>query len=94
MKCLFEAPPRSPGWRPQATPKTAASTIEALLYELRSGLSCLADEGARNRLRCCDEEAMRTIAAELLSWKGKNKSWLPPWTKEDVAKLIDVRSVL
>jgi hypothetical protein len=30
-----------------ATSKTKASTIEALLYELRNGLSCLADEGAR-----------------------------------------------
>jgi hypothetical protein len=34
---------------------------------------------------------MRTIAAELLSWEGKNKPWLPPWTKEDVAKLLAVK---
>jgi hypothetical protein len=74
--------------------KTGASTIEALLYELRSGLSCLADEGARDRLRRCDEAAMRTIAAELLTRKSRNKPWLPPWLEEDVAKLLDAREVL
>jgi len=78
----------------EVTSKTAASTIEALLYELRCGLSCLADEGTRNRLRCCDETAMRTIAAELLSWKDRNKPWLPPWLEEDVAKLVAVWEAL
>jgi hypothetical protein len=68
--------------------QAAASIIEALLYELRSGLLCLAGEGARNRLRSCDEAAMRAIAAELLSWKGKRKPRLPPWTEDEVAKLI------
>jgi hypothetical protein len=77
-----------------ASSRTAASTIAALLYELRSGLSCLSDEGARNRLRCCDEAAMRTIAAELLSWRAKNKPWLPPWSEEDVAKLLAVKGAL
>jgi hypothetical protein len=76
------------------TGKTAASTIEALLYELRSGLSCLADAGARDRLLRCDEVAIRAIAAELLTWKGKSKPWLPPWSKEDVAELIDAWEVL
>jgi hypothetical protein len=74
--------------------RTAASTIEALLYELRSGLSCLADEGARNRLRSCDEAAMRVIAAELLSWRSKNKPWLPPWSEDDVAKLAAIWGAL
>jgi hypothetical protein len=77
-----------------APSRTAVSTIETLLYELRSGLSCLADEGARNRLLHCDEAAIRTIAAELLSWKSKNEPCLPPWTKEDVAKLLAVKEGL
>jgi hypothetical protein len=70
---------------------TAAVTIEALLHELRSGLSCLADPGALDRLWRCDEAAMRTIARELLSWKSKNKPWLPAWSREDVANLLRVR---
>jgi hypothetical protein len=69
---------------------TAASTIEALLYELRGGLSCLADEGAVGRLRSCDADAMRTIAAELLAWKDRGMPWLPPWTEDDAAKLVAV----
>jgi len=86
-------PRRKLGAAPQAA-STPASTVEALLFELRSGLSCLADPGACERLRCCDEIAMRTIAARLLSWKDKNKPWLPPWSEEDVAKLVDIRGVL
>jgi hypothetical protein len=76
------------------TSRTAAGTIEALLYELRNGLSCLDDEGAVNRLRRCDGAAICTIAAELLSWKNKNKPWLPPWSEEEVAKLIAVKGKL
>jgi hypothetical protein len=74
-----------------ACKRTAASTIEALLYELRKGLSCLADFGARARLRSCDRAAMREIAEELLSWESKNRPWLPAWSREDVAKLLRIR---
>lgn len=74
--------------------KTAPSTIDALLYELRSGLSCLEDDGAVGRLRCCDGYAIRTIAAELLTWKGRNEPCLPPWTEDDVAGLVDVWEAL
>jgi hypothetical protein len=74
--------------------RTAASTIEALLFELRSGLSCLAEDGARGRLLRCDEAVMRAIAAELLTWKDRGKPWLPPWSKEDVTKLIDTWEAL
>jgi hypothetical protein len=73
---------------------TPASTVEALLYELRSGLSCLSDHGARDRLRRCGENAIRIIAAELLTRKGKNKPWLPPWSEEDVAKLFAIKGGL
>jgi hypothetical protein len=74
-----------------ASRRTAASTIEALLYELRSGLSCLADQSARDRLGRCDRAAMRAIAKELLRWKSKNEPWLPAWSTEDVAKLLRIR---
>jgi hypothetical protein len=69
---------------------TEASTVEALLYELRGGLSCLSDLGARDRLMRCDAAAIQHIAAQLLTWKDKNKPWLPPWSKEDVANLLTI----
>ena len=82
--------------RQEKPPRRGApdSTIEALLYELRSGLSCLSDSGARQRLRSCDEAAIQYIAAELLTWRDKGKPWLPPWSKEDVGKLIDAWEAL
>jgi hypothetical protein len=70
--------------------KTAPTTIEALLYELRDGLSCLANEGALDRLRRCDRAAMRTIAAEMESWECRGKPWLPAWSTQDVAKLLKI----
>jgi hypothetical protein len=70
--------------------RTAASTIEALLFELRSGLSCLSGWGARDRLMRCDAAAIQHIAAQLLTWKDKNKPWLPPWSKDDVAELLTI----
>jgi hypothetical protein len=74
--------------------RTTASTIEALLYELRSGLSCLEDDGAVSRLRRCDGDAIRTISAQLLSWEDKGKPWLPHWTEDDVAKLVAIWEAL
>jgi hypothetical protein len=73
-----------------ALSSNTVSTVAALLYELRNGLSCLSDHGARARLMLCDEGAIRFIAAELLSWRDKNKSWLRPWSEEDVAKLAAI----
>jgi hypothetical protein len=79
----------TPSMSENASSATPVSTVNALLHvDLRCGLSCLSDSGARDRLRRCDEAAMRTIAEELLSWRDKRSSWLPPWSKEDVAKLL------
>jgi hypothetical protein len=76
---------------PTGPTRTAQSTIDALLYELREGLSALAGDGCRKRLRCCDAAAMRIVAETLLARKDKNKTWLKPWTQEDIAKLLTVR---
>jgi hypothetical protein len=78
------APPRG---RISATP---ASTIEALLYALRRGLSCLDDPANRDRLRSCDDAAMKEVVTRLRSWKSRNVDWLRPWADEDIAKLIKV----
>jgi hypothetical protein len=76
--------------RRQGTPQ---SIIDAMLHSLRRGLSCLANKECLDRLRRCDEAAIRTIAAALLTWPGqtddgKPRPWLPAWRREDVAKLI------
>lgn len=80
---------------PVRSSRTPASTIDALLYGLRRGLSCLSDPGNRERLSRCDEAAIRKIATELMTWPGKTKDgkprpWLPAWEKDDIAKLLGV----
>jgi hypothetical protein len=66
--------------RAGAPSRTAVSTIEALLFELRPGLSGLSESGPRARLAACDEAAMQTIVAALSARKARNNSWLPAWT--------------
>lgn len=73
---------------------TPASTIEALMYALRRGLSCLADPGNRDRLRRCDAAAMREIAVRLRGWRDKHAAWLPAWRDDDIELLIDAWSAL
>jgi hypothetical protein len=76
---------------PQSLGPTAATTIEAMLYALRRGLSCLDDPANRVRLRSCDEPAMKEIVSRLRSWKDRKVDWLPAWSDADIAKLITVR---
>lgn len=73
--------------RERITTSTPASTVEALMYVLRRGLSCLDDPANRHRLRCCDDAAMREVVGRLRSWKARNVSWLPAWSDQDIAKL-------
>jgi hypothetical protein len=49
---------------------TPNTTVEALMYGLRRGLSCLDDPGNRDRLRRCDADAITEIAERLtaLGW--------------------------
>jgi hypothetical protein len=64
--------------------RTATSSIEALLYELRADLSCLTDPGTQGRLRSCDNEAVRTITGALRSWKAQNSLGRRTWTEDDI----------
>jgi hypothetical protein len=64
---------------PEGAP-TAPSTVEALMYGLRRGLSCLGDPGNLDRLRRCDPDAMTEIAKRLLDLK---------WSEDDVVKLVE-----
>jgi hypothetical protein len=70
---------------------TAQSTIDALLHSLRRGLSCLSDPKCLGRLAECDEHAIRTIAAALLTRPGTTEDGpLPPWMQDDVGRLLDI----
>jgi hypothetical protein len=65
------APPTSCG--------TATSTVEALMFGLRRGMSCLEEPGNHDRLRRCDATAMKQITARLL---GRG------WPEDEIAKLV------
>jgi hypothetical protein len=60
--------------------RTPSTTVQALMYGLRRGLSCLEDPGNRDRLRRCDAPAMKEIAGRLLRCN---------WQIDDVERLID-----
>ena len=66
---------------------TPATTIEAMLYVLRRGLACLDDSSNRDRLRLCDDVAMKEIVSRLRSWKAQNVNWLPAWSDDHITKL-------
>jgi hypothetical protein len=85
-------PPRDRA--PARSTPTAATTVEALMYGLRRGLSCLDDPANRDRLRCCDDPTLKEIVTRLRSWKSRNVNWLRPWADEDITKLVKVRSKL
>ena len=71
----------------QETPEVC---VEALMYALRRGLSCLSDAGNRERLRHCDPEAMKRIAGRLLTLSERTAGCHESWAQADVAKLVAV----
>jgi hypothetical protein len=92
-----EPPPPSiePPARPDSHSRTPEATIDALLYALRRGLPCLNDQNNVTRLRACDEEAIRRVAASLTTWPGVTpdgevRDWLPAWSQPDIAKLLEL----
>jgi hypothetical protein len=65
---------------------TLGSTIEALMYALRTnGLGCLANSANCDRLHRCDAAALEQIVQRLLDLD---------WTTESVEELIAARAVL
>lgn len=67
---------------------TPASTVEAMLFCVRSGLSGLQDPATLERLSRCDADVIRQIAIRLRTWKLKNVAWLPAYTDNDIATLL------
>jgi hypothetical protein len=78
-------------WADRPTPQ---ATIEALMFGLRRGLSCLGDKAHRGRLARCDAAAVEQIALRLRSWRCKRVAWLPPYADDDIATLLKVWSAL
>ena len=74
-------------WADRPTPQ---ATIEALMFGLRRGLSCLGDKAHRGRLARCDAAAVEQIALRLRSWRCKRVAWLPPYADDDIATLLKV----
>jgi hypothetical protein len=66
---------------------TPESTIQALMYALRHGLSCLANPANREQLSRCDADAMKHIATELAGWKSSPHDWLPAWGDHEIEQL-------
>jgi hypothetical protein len=78
----------APTFKPPEPEPTPASTIEALMFGLRRGLSCLDEPGNRARLARCDASAMKQIAARLLNLKELSNGARPDWSRADVEKLV------
>jgi hypothetical protein len=61
-------------------------TVEALMFCLRErGLACLEGPINRDRLWCCDDIAIKQIAARLFDLE---------WSKDDVTKLVAAWQVI
>jgi hypothetical protein len=87
MSRVARQPPPMP---PSAGGGTPSTTVEALMYSLRRGLSCLDDPRNRDRLARCDADAVKEVAARLLDMKARSKDARANWHKDDVVKLIAV----
>jgi hypothetical protein len=68
---------------------TPSTTIEAVMYSLRErGLSCLDEFATCDRLRRCDEAAMREISERLLDMHKRSNGRLNDWPTADVEKVL------
>jgi transposase len=65
--------------------RAAASTVEALIYVLRSGVAALADSKTKARLAQLDEKQLREVAERVQRFK---QEIAPVWTAEEVDKLL------
>jgi hypothetical protein len=64
--------------------RAAASTIEALMFSLRSGLGALARPDVRHRLSELSKEQLCEVAARLLKFTAAR------WTEADIEALINM----
>jgi hypothetical protein len=71
--------------------RAARSTVEALMFSLRSGVAKLGDPKTQGRLSELDDAQMFDVAVRLQKFKAEIA---PAWTPEDVAVLVAVRKKL
>ena len=74
--------------------RAAASTLEALAYQLRAGPSALRDPKAQDRLAQLDEGQMRELCGRLtkerwgISKNGEKPPRVPPWKPGEIESLV------
>jgi hypothetical protein len=67
----------------------AASTLDALFYVFRRGLTALDDSDNRSRLAQCDQEEFRKLVAELRTWPA-GRHWLRAWSEDELRRLTQI----
>jgi hypothetical protein len=65
--------------------RAAKSTVEALMFSLRSGLNALGKPDTLRRLSECNDEQARAVAVRVQKFKPEIA---PPWTPEKVEVLL------
>lgn len=65
--------------------QATASTVEALIYSLRSGAAALSRKDVRERLTALDEKQLREICALVQSFKPHTAQ---PWKADEVGKIV------
>jgi hypothetical protein len=79
--------PKDPRILPQ---RAAASTIEALMFSLRSGTGALGQPDTLRRLGELSDTQIREVAVRVQKFKPQIIA--PAWTAEDVRMLLAARS--
>jgi hypothetical protein len=74
---------------PRRKKAAAASTVEALMFSLRSGVQALGQHNNVRRLSELSDEQLREVAVRVQRF---SPHIAPPWNAEDVEVLIAVRS--
>jgi hypothetical protein len=74
-----------------ATDGAAASTVEALAYQLRAGVTALRNPSALRRIAELDEQQMREVGARLDKerWSLDGKRRVPPWTSTEIETFVE-----
>jgi hypothetical protein len=80
--------------------RAAASTVEALAYQLRAGPGALRESSAQRRLSEFDESQVRELCGRLkkerwgISKHGEMPPRVPPWKPEEIESLVQTWSNL
>jgi hypothetical protein len=82
--------------RESATSCAAATTVEALAYQLRGGVSALREPSALRRISDLNESQIHEIAQRLTKERwgkaepGRQPKRVPPWQPDEIEVLISI----